>query len=103
MSGVLAGFGAQAGEYPGVPHVVAYHGCVSGGKASNSQVMTGRDIEVSTDQLMMAGAHLILCGHLHLPQELPGNVFYAGSVYMNNIGENHEHGFYMHEIEQVQG
>jgi len=103
MSGLFAGLGAAAAEYPGVPHVLVYHGCVSGGKAANGQVMTGRDIEVSRDQLAMSGADLILCGHLHLPQELPGSIFYSGSIYANNIGEDHRHGFYIHEIGQTDG
>jgi len=98
MSGLFAGFGAGAAEYPGVPHILVYHGCVSGGQASNNQVMTGRDIEVSRDHLSMSGADLILCGHLHLPQERPGNIFYSGSIYANNIGEDHKHGFYIHEV-----
>jgi len=98
MGGLFAGFGAQAANYPGAPHILVYHGCISGGQASNGQLMTGRDIEVSRDQLALSGASLILCGHLHLPQELPGNIFYSGSIYANNIGEDHKHGFYVHEI-----
>ena len=98
MSGLFAGFGAQAAAYPGVPHVLAYHGCVTGGKASNNQLMTGRDIEISRDQLAMSGAGLVLCGHLHLPQELPGNIFYSGSIYPIDIGENHKHGFWIHKL-----
>jgi len=97
MSGLFSGFGAQAAGYAGVPHILVFHGCISGGKASNNQAMTGRDIEISRDQLAMSGANLILCGHLHLPQELPGNIFYSGSIYANNIGEDHKHGFYIHE------
>ena len=98
MSGLFAGFGAQAAAYPGVPHILAYHGCVTGGKASNNQLMTGRDIEISRDQLAMSGAGLVLCGHLHLPQELPGNIFYSGSIYPIDIGENHKHGFWIHKL-----
>jgi DNA repair exonuclease SbcCD nuclease subunit len=102
MSGLFAGFGAQAAQYPGVPHILVYHGCVSGGQASNGQAMTGRDITVSRDHLALSGASLILCGHLHLPQELPGSVFYSGSIYANNIGEDHEHGFYIHRIDHLE-
>ena len=98
MSGLFAGFGAQAAAYPGVPHILAYHGCVTGGKASNNQLMTGRDIEISRDQLAMSGAGLVLCGHLHLPQDLPGNIFYSGSIYPIDIGENHKHGFWIHKL-----
>ena len=97
MSGLFAGFGAQAAEYK-CPHILVYHGCVSGGVASNGQGMTGRDISISPDQLSLSGADLVLCGHLHLPQELSGNIFYSGSIYANNIGEDHKHGFYVHEV-----
>ena len=97
MSGLFSGFGVQAAPYS-APHILIHHGGVAGAKASNGQLMTGRDIEVSLDQLSLSGACLILCGHLHLPQELPGSIFYSGSIYANNIGENHKHGFYIHEI-----
>jgi len=97
MSAIFAGMGATAAGFD-APHVLAYHGSISGAKISNGQVLVGKDIEVSTDQLNMSGACLILCGHLHLPQELPGNVFYSGSLFVNNWGENHAHGFYVHEI-----
>jgi DNA repair exonuclease SbcCD nuclease subunit len=97
MNGLFAGFGAKAAEYKS-PHVLVYHGSISGAKLSTGQTLTGMDIEVSTDQLKLSGAQLILCGHIHLPQELPGNVFYSGSVYANNYGEMHKHGFYIHEF-----
>lgn len=97
MSGLLAGFGAQAADYK-CPHILVYHGSISGARLSNSQVLTGMDIEVSVDQLKLSNADLILCDHIHLPQELSDNIFYSGSLYANNWGENHKHGFYIHEI-----
>jgi DNA repair exonuclease SbcCD nuclease subunit len=97
MNGLFAGFGAQAAEFD-CPHILVFHGSISGAKLSNQQVMPGMDIEVSTDQLNLAKPDVIMCGHIHLPQELPGNVFYSGSIYANNWGENHEHGFYIHEV-----
>ena len=100
MSGLFAGFGVQAEGFD-CPHILAYHGCVSGGKSSNMQLMTGRDVEVSRDQIALSGACLILCGHLHLPQELPGSIFYSGSIYANNVGENHKHGFYVHDVDAL--
>ncbi|MCE5211877.1 MAG: metallophosphoesterase [Deltaproteobacteria bacterium] len=98
MNGLFAGFGAAAAECS-CPHLLIYHGSISGARLSNSQTLTGMDIEVSTDQLGLSNADLFLCGHIHLPQELRGNVFYSGSIYPNNFGENHDHGFYIHEIE----
>lgn len=100
MAGLFAGFGAQASEY-NCPHILIYHGSISGAKLSNSQTLTGMDIEISADQISLANPDVVLCGHIHLPQELPGNVFYSGSIYANNWGENHKHGFYIHEIEAV--
>ncbi len=96
MSAIFAGFGAQAaGRHP---HILIFHGQISGAKASNNQDMTGRDIEVGRDQLELSQADLILCGHLHLPQQLGDKIFYSGSIYPNNFGELHEHGFYIHEV-----
>ena len=54
---------------------------------------------MSTDQLKLSNADLFLCGHIHLPQKLSRNVFYSGSIYANNWGENHEHGFYIHTLD----
>lgn len=99
MSGVLAGFGAQAAEYPGVPHVAVYHGTISGATLSNGQTRVGMDIEVSQDQLALTNADAILCGHIHYPQQMGELIFYAGSIYMNNWGEDHRHGFWIHEVE----
>ena len=98
MSGVLAGFGAQAAEYPGVPHALGYHGGISGAKVSTGQTLTGHDIEVSTDQLNLAGADLNLCGHIHMSQQLGDRTFYAGSPYRTNWGEMEAKGFYVHEV-----
>jgi DNA repair exonuclease SbcCD nuclease subunit len=99
MSALFSGFGAQAAEYNGVPHVLVYHGGISGAVMSNGQVRTGMEIEVSTDQMNLAGADLNLCGHIHKGQQLGDQTFYSGSIYAENVGEDHEHGFYFHEIE----
>ena len=97
LTGLFAGFGAQAAGHHG-PHILVYHGGISGAKLSTGQTLTGQDIEVSVDQLNLAGADLNLTGHIHLPQQLGERTFYSGSVYMNNWGENHKHGFYLHEV-----
>jgi len=98
LSGIFAGFGAQAAEYPGVPHVLVYHGGISGAKVSTGQVLTGHDIEVSIDQLNLAGADLNLCGHIHMQQQLGDRTFYAGSPYRTNWGELEPKGFYVHTL-----
>lgn len=97
MSGIFMGFGAKASEFK-APHILVYHGSIAGAKLSGGQEMVGKDIEISGDQLSLSGADLVLCGHLHLPQQLGERVFYSGSIYPVSWGENHEHGFYIHEV-----
>lgn len=98
MGGVFAGFGVQAANYPGVPHIGVYHGEVSGSVWSNGQQRTGVDIAVSTDQLALLNAGLLCLGHIHRPQRIGENGFYAGDIYMKDIGEDHKHGFYVHVL-----
>lgn len=97
LNGIFSGFGAQAFSYK-LPHILVYHGSVSGATLSNHQIMTGRDIEISRDQFALAGADLVLCGHIHLPQKIGDNIFYSGSLFPTTWGEDHEHGFYIHEL-----
>lgn len=99
MNGLFMGMGARASEHPDVPHILVYHGAISGAKMSNGQTLTGQDIEVSIDQLALAQADLNLCGHIHIRQQIGKITFYSGSLFPLNWGENHEHGFYIHEIE----
>jgi len=101
MSGLFAGFGMLAEEYKGIPHLLVFHGAISGAKMSNSQAVTGQDIEVSLEQMELSRADLNLCGHLHLAQQLGKRTFYSGSIYPNNFGEIHDHGFYIHLIEEA--
>lgn len=97
MSALLAGFGAQASNYK-APHVLVYHGGISGARISNGQTLAGQDIEVSIEQLSLTGADVHCCGHIHLPQPIGEKTFYSGSIYAKDWGENHFHGFYIYEI-----
>jgi hypothetical protein len=46
--------------------------------------------------MMFARPDLICLGHIHLPQK-----YYSGSLYAQNVGENHKHGFYIHEFDDI--
>jgi DNA repair exonuclease SbcCD nuclease subunit len=98
MNGLLAGMGAQAAEFD-CPHILVGHWNVSGAKLSQGQTLTGQDIDISIDQMMLANPDLICLGHIHLPQQLGDRCFYGSSIYPWSWGENHKHGFYIHEIE----
>jgi exonuclease SbcC len=97
MSAVFMGFGAQAARFD-CPHVLCGHWNVSGARLSNGQTLTGQDIEIAVDQMMLADPDLICLGHIHKPQKLGLNVFYSGSIYTKDWGEDHEHGFWIHDI-----
>ena len=97
MSAIFAGFGVQAAEYK-CPHILVGHWQVSGCKTSTGQTLTGQDIEVSIDQMMLANPDLICLGHIHAEQKLSDRCFYSGSIYRTNWGELEPKGFYIHEI-----
>lgn len=97
MTGIFAGFGAQAAAFP-APHILVGHFSVGGAFLSETQQMIGVDIEMSRAQIELAQADVAALGHIHLPQQIGENIFYSGSVYAKNFGEIHPHGFYYHTI-----
>ncbi|PKN36716.1 MAG: hypothetical protein CVU62_13360 [Deltaproteobacteria bacterium HGW-Deltaproteobacteria-2] len=99
MNGLFAGFGAQASEFPTSPHILIGHWNVSGSILPTGQVLTGKDIDIGFDQMMLANPDLIALGHIHKAQQIGDRAFYSGSLYPLNWGENTEHGFYIHELD----
>jgi len=99
LTPIFAGFGATASDFD-CPHILVYHGTIADATLANGQDMTGRDISISKDQIALGNFDLVCCGHIHLPQEIKPNIFYSGSLGSLNFGEDHDHGFYLHEIEK---
>jgi DNA repair exonuclease SbcCD nuclease subunit len=98
MGVMFGGFGAQASEQV-CPHILVGHWNTTGSLISETQTLTGVDIEVSKDQMALANADLVCLGHIHKAQQLPWtNIFYSGSIYRNNWGELDEKGVYIHDI-----
>jgi DNA repair exonuclease SbcCD nuclease subunit len=95
MSAIFAGIGATA-EGKG-PHILVYHGGITGAALSTGQTLTGEDIEVSVDQMMLANPDLICLGHIHKMQVIGERGCYSGSIYRNNWGELEPKGFLIHE------
>ena len=87
MTGLFAGFGAQAADYD-APHVLLWHGGISGARIPSGHVLTGQDIEISTDQIRLAGG-----GHDFL------GCFYPGPIYPVRVDEQ-ECGFWVHELDE---
>jgi len=98
MSAMLAGFGADTATFDYPPHILVAHCNVGGALLSETQQNIGQDIELSRDQIALAEADLVCCGHIHYPQQLKPNIFYSGSIYAKDFGELHSHGFYIHEL-----
>ncbi len=87
MTGLFLGFGAACAEYK-APHVLMWHGGISGAKIPSGHVLTGMDVEISTDQIRLAGN-----GHDFL------GCFYPGPVYLVKVDEQ-ECGFWVHELDE---
>lgn len=99
MNGVFAGMGATAYEYPEAAHILIGHWNVTGSILSTGQVMTGKDVDISYDSMMLANPDLICLGHIHLPQQIGDRAFYPGSLYPLTWGELEAKGFYIHELD----
>jgi DNA repair exonuclease SbcCD nuclease subunit len=97
MTPFATGFGATAAGF-GVPHILVGHWNTTGSLISETQVLTGVDIEISTDQMHLTHACLCCLGHIHKAQDLRRGVFYSGSLFAQNWGELEDKGFYIHEI-----
>jgi len=95
LGGVFMGFGATAAEFK-APHILVFHGTANGARICNGQRMIGREIEISREAIELCRADLGCFGHIHLPQEAFPNMFYASSIYPENIGEDGKHGFWIH-------
>lgn len=99
MSALFAGFGVSASNIFG-PHILIGHWNTTGAYISDTQILTGVDIEIAPDQMMLANPAIVMLGHIHKQQKIGSRVYYAGSLYANNWGETDDKGFYIHEIAQ---
>ena len=101
MSKIFAGFASQASAYDCAHHILVGHWNTTGSLISETQTLTGVDIEISRDQMALANSDLVCLGHIHKPQKLEPNIFYSGSIYRTNWGETEDKGFYIYEIGQI--
>lgn len=98
MDSIFASFGSVAEKFNTIPHIVNGHGQIGGAFISETQQLTGVDIEVSKSQLKMMNSELICYGHIHKAQDMGDGIFYAGSPTRMNHGETEEKGFYVHNL-----
>lgn len=98
MSGLFMGFAATSAAYK-CPHVLVGHWNTTGSLVSETQILTGVDIEISPDHMAMANADFVCLGHIHKAQQIRDNIFYSGSLFANNWGELDEKGFWLHDTD----
>jgi hypothetical protein len=55
------------------------------------------DIEISTDQMMLANPDLGCLGHIHIAQQLGGRFFFSGPIYATKVDEQ-KTGFWIHDL-----
>jgi exonuclease SbcD len=89
----------QSMREAGVPTILMGHCTVTGSQTSTGQVMTGRDLELTTGDLKLAGCDAYLLGHIHKNQSWD-TIFYCGSITRLNHGETEAKGFYIHDIHE---
>lgn len=99
LTTMFLGFAASAQRY-NAPHILVGHWNTTGAYISPTQILTGRDIEVSRDQMMAASPTLVCLGHIHKAQQIGSDpIFYSGSTQVNTWGELDRKGFYIHDID----
>ena len=92
IQAICAGYRAAAPEDS--PLVIAGHLGVSGSELSNQSIL-GQYVARS---VLEAADCPVFLGHIHKPQKIGKQIFYAGSPWPLNYGENHLHGFYIHYL-----
>lgn len=75
------------------PHILAFHGTITGSKLSNGQPAIGQELKFTAEQLELANANYYALGHIHLRQEIIPNMLYSGSLYNCNWGETEPKSF----------
>lgn len=84
---IIRGFAATHSETPDVPHILMYHGNVTGCRVESGQIMLGGDVMISAADLEESGADYIALGHIHGYQVLGTKCVYSGSIYHTDFGE----------------
>lgn len=88
---IIAGFAAEHANYgPDTPHVLVYHGNVTGGAVESGQILLGGDVMIGAADLEASGADYVALGHLHAWQKLGTRCYYPGSLYHCNFGETED-------------
>ena len=73
LRSILRGFAQEWKDWKG-PKILLAHAMVRGSRQGPDQpIMPGQDFELGLEDLALAEAHVNLLGHVHMPQDWPGD------------------------------
>lgn len=85
LRAICRGFAAQ--NEGDLPHVLVYHGNVTGCIVESGQTLLGGDVMIGAADLEASGADYVALGHIHGRQMLGTRCWYPGSTYHTDFGE----------------
>lgn len=81
--------------------IVMYHGEIQGAYYQN-KISAKSKTAIPVKLLKELDGNYYACGHIHQPQEVFENCYYAGSCFPKDFGERHDAGFYDVTIDNEQ-
>ena len=82
----------------GVASLFLGHVQVGGCRLGGGEVLNGRDVQVTREQLDALPVDVALLGHIHLCQQVGARAWYAGSPWPQDFGETDSKGYLVVDI-----
>ena len=71
-------------KFPQFKHVLLIHTDLPGANSGHGHIIESVD---NLNMRRLKRFHLVLCGHIHIPQVIANNIIMVGAPYQQNIGE----------------
>ncbi|MDY7026691.1 MAG: hypothetical protein SVR04_00180 [Spirochaetota bacterium] len=102
LRNLFLGLAAKRKEHAELPCLLLYHGEIAGATtATGYQSEANTNLVVTREDIEAVGADYVACGHIHEPQEVGKNIYYAGSAFPQNWGETHQAGVNIVEFKDM--
>lgn len=105
LRSVMLGFRQQLEAHDG-PRILLTHAMVRGSKTTAGQPLIGMPMELSLDDLRLAGADFVALGHIHAHQSWDGGeaaIVYPGSPRRTEFGDVDAKGYVIVETLKIAG
>jgi len=101
LRAVLLGFRQQLEQHDG-PRILLTHAMVRGSRTTAGQPLVGCDLELSLDDLQLAGADFVALGHIHAHQAWADqSIVYPGSPRRTEFGDTDPKGYVIVETLKI--